>query len=239
MATTTAVTPTTSTTNAGTYASAAFTPANNDLLIVFVVASGTVAAGIMTGTGVSSFTKVTSALFAVSANTVYAFIANGLVKAASQTVTFDCSSGGSASGAAVMPFRIAGMSRSGLNAIRQSITQANQAAAGTPTPTFGSSCLTGNVTLSCVGNSTSPATLTTAVGWTEAAGEDVGYATPTTGADAIFRDSGFTGTAVTWGSTSATAFGDIAIELDTTALEYIGFISSELESGGFVGRVFK
>jgi hypothetical protein len=77
------------------------------------------------------------------------------------------------------------------------------------------SALTGNVTLGFLANGTNPATMTEPTGWTEAA--DLGYATPTTGVHAVHRDSGFTGTTITWGSTTGGSTLDIILEMDTSA----------------------
>lgn len=213
---------TASTTNATSYASGSFTPAAGDLLIGLVRAGATVAdppnATMITSLGIP-FTFIRRQIFRTSLDSLYAFVSNGLVAASSQTVTFNCT-GDAADGTVIFVCRVSGMTRTGLDAIRQSAGQDNQAAAGTPAPAFGSSALTGNVTMGVVGNSTNPATMTTPTNWTEQA--DSGYATPTSGAEYVTRDSGFTGTTVTWGSTSATAFGSLIIELDTTVPVLMG-----------------
>lgn len=209
-----AVATTPSTSNTTSYASASFTPAAGDLLVVYVTASGTVAAGTMTDSQGLGFTKITSVLKNASADTVYMFVANNLAAATAMTVTFDCT-GDAATGAIIQVARVSGMTKTGASAVRQTQTTANGAAAGTPAATFASAALTGNPTLGVVGNSSSPATLTPPTGWTER--EDQGYSTPTTGAEYATRDSGFTGTTITWASTSATAFGVIIAELDASA----------------------
>jgi hypothetical protein len=66
-----------------------------------------------------------------------------------------------------------------------------------------------------VGNSSSPAGIAKPTSWTEQV--DVGYATPSTGLEYASRNSGFTGTTITWASTSATVWGAISVELDTSA----------------------
>jgi len=209
-----AVATTASSSNTTSYASASFTPAANDLLVVFVTASGTVLAAptLTDSLGAVTFTLIAQCLKNSSADSVYCFVANQLAAASSRTLTFNCT-GDSATGCIIQICRVAGMSKTGSTAVRQSKTQPN-AAAGTPAPVFPSSCLTGNPTLGVVGNSTSPATMTPPTGWTER--EDQGYSTPTTGAEYVTRDSGFTGTTVTWGSASSSAFGAIIVELDTS-----------------------
>lgn len=207
---------TASTTGGTTDASGSFTPAAGDLLIVFVVATGTVGAGTCTESlGETTFTKITSALKASSADTLYLFISNQpLSTAGARTVTFGTGGGGS-TGTVITVYRISGQSRFGASASRQTAVQSNQAAAGTPAPAFANACLTGNPTLGVVGNATNAATMTAPTNWTE--DSDNGYATPTTGQESISRASGFTGTTVTWGSTSASAFGDIVVEIDSSS----------------------
>lgn len=204
---------TASTTNASSYASGSFTPAAGDLLVAFVTATGTVAAGSMTDSQNLGWSKVTTALKASSADTLYCFVANKFAAASSMTVTFDCT-GDAATGAVIQVVRVASMLRKGPLAIRQSAVSSNQTS-GTPGPSFAASALTGNVTLGLVGNATNPATMTTPTNWTEQ--NDTGYGTPTTGAEYVTRDSGFTGTTITWGSSSASAFGAIIVELDTSS----------------------
>lgn len=216
--TVTAVTGTASTTNASTYASGSFTPAANDVLLVFVTSSGTAAAGTMTDSQSLGFTSVTSALKNSSADIVQVFISNAKATATSMTVTFH-TSGGNASGCIIQPVRLAGMLRVGASAIKQSAVTANHASGAAPAFTFGSAALTGNAVLSLVGNSTSPPGITVPAGstptWTQ--GSNLGYSTPTTGGEWTFANSGFTGTTLTWGSTSASAYGVIGVEVDASA----------------------
>ena len=206
---------TTSTSNVASYASGSFAPAVNDLLVVFVTSSGTTNVGSMTDSQGMGFTLATSTPKNASADTMYMFVSNVLATTTnSMTVTFALTSG-TATGAAIDVMRIAGMTRTGSSAIVQTMTKANQASGGTPAATFSSAAQTGNPTVGAVGNSTSPATLTPPSSWTEQT--DTGYSTPTTGQETISRNSGFTGTTITWGSTSASAFGVIIAELNTSA----------------------
>jgi hypothetical protein len=122
------------------------------------------------------------------------------------------------------------MSRTGAAAVLQSAKQENQGSGTTPAPVFGNSALTGNPTLGAVANTSNPATLTPPTGWTEL--DDLGITSPTAGLEYIGRNSGFTGTTVTWGSTSPTPFASLIIELDTTsgAVQYNQTLSAS--SGG-------
>lgn len=204
---------TASTSNATSYASGSFTPAAGDLLVAFVVTSGTVATGTMTDSQSLGFTKITSALKNASADTVYAFVSNSQAAASSMTVTFDCT-GDAATGAIIFVVSVSGLTKVGLSAIAQSATQENQTAGGTPAPAFNNATRIGNPTLGCIGNSSNPAGLTPPTNWTEDAAGDTGYNSPTTGGEYAFRDSGFNGTTITWGGTSATAFSGIVLEID-------------------------
>lgn len=197
-------------------ASGAFTPSLNDLLIAFVVASATVQdpGALASSIGGFTFSPILRATYASSVNSIYAFVSDALVSSAtSQTVSFDPAD--TANGTVIMVCSVSGMSRVGTAAILQSAKQDNQAATGTPAPAFSANALTGNPTLGVVGNESNPAALTEPTGWSE--GGDTGYNTPATGAEYVFRDSGFTGTTITWGGTSASAFGAIILELDTSA----------------------
>lgn len=207
-----------STSNASSYASGSFTPSLGDLLVVCVTASGTVAAGTVSNSAGTTFTKITSALKASGADTLYLFVADSLVTSAtSQTCTFDCT-GDNATGAIVTVLSLSGMTRTGAAAVKKSGKQDNGAAAGTPTVSLGSAALSQNLLVGFIGNGSSPATLTQPSSWSEL-WDSTGYSTPTTGHEVASIASGFTGSSVTWGSTSATAFGAIVAEFDVSAVK--------------------
>jgi len=206
---------TASTLNQATYASASFAPASGDLLVVLVTASTTVDAGDITvsANGVTSMTRVDRSTSSTSSHSQYIFVANQLTTGtASMTVTFDCT-GDDATGAIVMVARVAGMTKTGATAIKQSVKLDNGAGSTTPTFTFAASCLTGNPTLVVLGQVSTAGSVPPS-GWTEAV--DTSYSTPTIGGTYVFRDSGFTGTTITWGDTE-TAHGGVAVELDASA----------------------
>ncbi len=198
-----------------TSTSGAFTPAAGDLLVAFVHASDTVAVGSMTDSQNLGWDKIASALNKTSLDTTYLFISRGLAAATSMTVTFDCA-GDASTGVIIEVASVSSMSRTGAAAAKQTAKSENQASGGTPAATFAASVLTGNPTLGMVGNSTNIAGLTAPTSWSELA--DTGYGVPTTGAEYVSRDSGFTGTTITWGSTSGSAFGVLIVELDTSSL---------------------
>lgn len=232
---TSAGTPLASTTNASAYTSSAFTPAAGDLLIALLTISGNTT-GHVTDTQNLGWDLVASVLSASSVNTTYVFISQRFAAASSMTITFTSTSG-AGSGSIMGVVRCSGMTRAGANAVRQSAKQAN-AAIGTPAPVFGEAPLTTNPIVGAIANGTSPATMTAPTTWTEFA--DLGYATPTTGQETVGINSGFTSTTVTWGSSSATVFGSIVVELDTTSVlpiltptEYDGMGMGGSENPGF------
>ena len=116
---------------------------------------------------------------------------------------------------------ISGMTRVGSNAIRQWAGQANQAAGTTPAPVFSLPVLTANLTAGGIGNGANPPGLTVPTGWTVC--NNGGQGTPPCGLQTIVRDSGFTGTTITWGSTSGTAFAALIVELDASAAGPTGY----------------
>lgn len=201
------------TTNAATYTTGSFTPAVDDLLLLFAVVTGTVDAGDVSDSLGGTWTFITNSVKAASADRAYCFIRNALSNGAALTVTMDVT-GDNGTGCVIAVARISGMTRTGANASRQSAIQSNQAA-GTPAPSFPAACLTENATLGFVANATNPAGMTPPTDWTELVA-DTGYNTPTTGGEYVVRNSGFTGTTITWGNASASAFCDIIIELDTS-----------------------
>lgn len=203
----------TSTTGGTSGTTASFTPAADDLLVVFVVATACTAAGRMTDTQNLGWKLVTKRVKATSLDTLYMFVANNPAAASAMTITFD-NSEDSADGHAIEIVRVAGMSRYGFDAIKQWSGEDNQAAAAAPNPVLGVAATTTNPMLGAVANATNPAGLTAPASWTELS--DVGYATPTTGLEVAGRTSGETGSTITWGSSSATDNCSIVVELDVT-----------------------
>jgi len=204
--------------------SGAFAPAVGDLLIVFVtkeasaLSSPMASADLTSSVAPTGFTLIRNQGHQSSAAHVGVFVANGLtVDTTSRTVTIASGSDAGA-GTNITVYSVSGMTRVDANAIRQSSGQTDQSA-GTPAPVFGSAALTANAVLGCIYNATNPAGLTPPSGWTETAAADSGYTTgQVSGIESCFRNSGETGTTITWGSASASAFASIIIELDTTSL---------------------
>lgn len=196
--------------------SGAFIPASNDLLIVWVQVadSADTGEGSLTSSVGLGFILNQTAAYNSSTYKLFCYVSTALVtNTSSQTVTWDGVSD-EGTGSIISVYSVSGMSRTGLNAILQTGRQQNQAASGTPAPAFAASADTNNATMGAVANLTSPAGLTPPTDWVE--GNDSGHGAPASGLEAVSRASGFTGTTITWGSTSASAFASIIIELDTS-----------------------
>lgn len=198
--------------NANTYTTGAFTPAAGDLLVVFAYAASTIDVGAVTNSDGLTFTKIAS----ITTNnegteTIYCFVADQLANAVSQTCTLDVT-GDIADGATVAVARVDGMTNTGAAAVRQSDTGFGGGGAQ-PSTVFAAAALTGNPTLGVVGANLNPPALTAPTGWTEQV--DTGHDTPTRGLEYVSRDSGFTGTTMTW-SGGTTKHGEISIELDAS-----------------------
>jgi hypothetical protein len=134
------------------------------------------------------------------------------------------------------------MSIVGAGAVRSSGGQSAGGAGTTPAPVLNLTPLTANLIIGSVANGTNPAALTPRASYTEAPTPDVGYATPTTGLEVMFRNSGETSATITWGGTSATAFASVAIELDVSVPIYDWVVPGQPKSDrlqfmqGAVGR---
>lgn len=205
---------TTSTSNATSYTSGSFTPANGELLVCGVVATATAAAAPTLSDSLGgTWTLAATAPWNGTTNTIYFFVRTALIgTGAAMTVTFDCT-GDAATGAAIEVAGVSGMTKTGATALLQSAANKNGAAT-TPATTFAAAAQTGNPTLVFLGSATNPPGVTVPTGWTQQ--DNTGYATPTTGSQYVSRDSGYTGTTITWGSTSASLWGALAVELDAS-----------------------
>jgi hypothetical protein len=201
------------TNNQATYASGAFTPGAGELLVVGVIVSGTALATptISSDTQGLGFTLVGQRTWA-AAHKVYVFVADKFAAASSEDLTVDVT-GDDGTGCIIFVVGVSGMHRVGAAAVRQT-AEANGATGTTPAVTFASAVLTDNPTIGWLGNATNPAGMTPPTSWTEPI-PDTGFATPTIGGEEVARNSGFTGTTVTWGSTSST-HGEVMVELDAS-----------------------
>ena len=202
-----------STSNTSSYAGTAGTPAAGDLLLCFVIASDTVAAGTMTGGG-WTWNKLTSFTKNGGLDTLYVFWAFATA-ATSTTPTFDCT-GDNATGCIIYCLRVTG---SGGTSIRQMNT--NTGSTANPSVTMPYAILTGNGVVGFVVNGTNSAVQFTApTSWTENA--ETSYNTPPNGGEVASRASGETNTTITWTNANTTAWGAIVIELWASQWRSIG-----------------
>ena len=207
-----------------TFTSSSFTPAAGELIVFFAMGTGTTAVATASDSQGLSFQKVATVAWGGSAHRLYAWIAQILAANTAMTVTVDFV-GDATTGVCLAAYGVSGMTRTGTAAVRQAASQANQTAGGTPQPTFSVSTLSTNPILGAIANSSNPSGITEPAGFTEQAGTpatgtgtngDTGYNTPSAGLETIFVSSGQAITTLTWGSTSATVFCSLAIELDAS-----------------------
>lgn len=217
---------TTTTNTVGPFTTASFTPAANDLLVAHVSWDGSLGAVTISDSLGGSWSLIATAQKSSGADLMHLFVRDSLVSGAAMTVTIQNASAGT--GALLAVARVSGMTRTGSSAVRQHVSHANQGA-GTPAVTFSSACLTGNPTIVFFGNTTNPAGITPPASWTERL--DHGHSNPVKGQEYASRDSGFTGTTITWGSASATVMAQQGLELDASAAEVTGTATVALALG--------
>ncbi len=117
-----------------------------------------------------------------------------------------------------------GMTRTGTSAVRSKGKQEDQTSS-TPAPALNQACLTGNMTVGCVGAG-SAGSITEPTSWLES--NDKAVSTPTTRQETVIRNSGFTGTTVTWGASVSAPYASMILELDGSALPVLGVLAQTL-----------
>lgn len=198
------------------------TPAIDDLIVVVHGMSGWVSGDNSTITddnadGNGTYTKYGTATAPLSngggtACALWFSVRNQPTTSATSTIFTATNSGDTGGGLTVL--RFSGMSRKGAQAVLQTIGESSSTESP-PTITFGSTTLTGNpVILACMGED-NPLAITPPTGFTEA--NDTGWATPTTGVEVCWDDSGNTATLFSWSGGATTDHNEIGIELDTSA----------------------
>jgi hypothetical protein len=194
------------------------TPTAGRLIVIVTAHTGNTSAAAPTDDQSGTYSIIAGPFVkASSADTIYIWARDSLTPSAISTVFTHAPGASSGGGLAVL--EVSGMTRAGVSAKRQAAGQDNQASGGTPAPVFGSAVLTGNPVIGAVFNATNTAGnsgITQRASFTERV--DTGYITPTTGIEVMSIDSGETGTTMTWGSTSGSAFCSIIVELDTSAV---------------------
>ena len=194
------------------------TPAIKDLIVVATPVAATSlptvsvsdnnSGGSGTYTKIGEFYDVTPAVYSAF------FVRDTFISSATSTTFTATISGDSGGGLSV--FQVRGMSFLGSRAVRQFNGESNGAAAGTPTATMSAPVDTANALIGLVTNKTNPATMTARAGFSE--NEDLGFTVPTSGMETMRRNTGETATAIAWGSTSASTYSCMVIELDAGGL---------------------
>jgi len=208
------------TTAAGAH-SGSITPSVGGLLVIVEGYSGGTRASSTppTDNQGGTYTKLAQAEQASGARSASIWVRDTLVASAVAHQITQGDPPGSDTGGGFQVQEWSGFTVGGSVVLVQSAQQDTQAASTTPAPTFPQSAATGNPTIGQVVNASTTATLTEPTNWTERV--DTGYNTPATGLETATRDSGFTGTTITWGGTSPTAFCDIIVELANNAASAI------------------
>jgi hypothetical protein len=195
------------------------TPAVGDLIVVIASSSG-LAGGTTAVTDDNSsgtYTQVDSDRTGFSTTGVLTvWVRDQFIAAASSTV-FTIAQVGSTGGGGVV-LRVAGMQRLGSVSVRGNGGQSTGTAGTTPAPVLSVTPLTSNPIITAVSNGTAGGGTTARATYTDAA--VTGYSSPATGLDVCYLNSGETTATITWGSTTATTFASVAIELDAARVPY-------------------
>jgi len=214
-------------TAAGPISSGAFTPAANDLLVCVVWGTGTSLVDtdlVISSTGnTAAWTRLgTGIIFETAGNNGRGavFAQNALATAVSTDVTATFNVDNS-TGNHIRIYRISGMTNTGVAALRQ-FAKDEVVASGTPQiAAFAAVCLTDNPVIVSVHDEGTADGWTPPTDWTESTTPDAEQQilTPTSRCDIAHRDSGFTGTTITWGSASTGAYSSVAVEFDASGGE--------------------
>lgn len=197
------------------------TPAAGDLIVVIHGISGWASGDDSTITdnnsdGNGTYHKIGTASSPVStgggtACALWISVRNSPIGSASSTTFTATNTGDTGGGLTVL--RFSGMNRFGSLAVKQSIGEST-ATESPPTITFGATTLTGNPVVLAVMGEDNPAAVTPPTGFTEA--DDTGWATPTTGVEVCWDDSGNTATLFSWSGGALTDHNEVGIELDAS-----------------------
>lgn len=189
------------------------TPTVNDLIILIFGHSGNTADPGLSDNQGGAYTILEDELTDTGASRFGIAVRNSLVASAVSTIY--TTAPGATTGGGLTVLRVTGMSRTSASAMRQAGRQAFTTAATPTVPMDAGAILTGNSVIGAVWNQTNPATMTPPASFTERS--DLGYATPTRGMESASRDSGETGSTITWGSASASSYAAVVVELDASA----------------------
>lgn len=189
------------------------TPAVGDLIVVIAGNSGRTTAQAPTITdnnAAGTYAQVKAATKNASADSLWMFVRNALVPAASSTI-FTMAPVATDTGGGLIVLSVTGVKNVGSKAVVKSGSQDNQAA-GTPSINMGAVISALNAAIGAVlTTSNSSANTAPPTGWSESA--DAGYNTPPTGIEVAVIASGETLQTIAWTAATATAFASMIIEL--------------------------
>lgn len=211
MASITAIAESSTTTDGPSFATASFTPATDDLLVIAVHAGGTALGGALASSvGGQTYTRVFTRT--VSFGTISLFIADQLATNVSQTATFDCT-GDDFTGIIIAPFRVSGMTNVGSAALLQSAAR-SVGGGGSIFATFSAAPLTSNPIILATGSSDNTPGLTEPAGFSVASQPVL--STPQHCFCTCFVNSGVTAVKSTWTGTFGGSSQALAFELDSS-----------------------
>jgi len=203
-------------TTAGSKSSAGFSAAVGDLLVVIAASSG-LAGGTTAVTDDNSsgtYTQVDSDRTGFSTTGVLtAWVRDTLIGTAATTIVTAAQVGSTGGGLYVYIVRY--MQVAGTAAIRASGGQSSGGAGTTPQVVMSLLPNPRNVMIGAMCNGSNPAAMTPPPNLNEAG--DQGYNSPATGIEGLYspESCGQPSDTITWGSTSATAFASVMLEMNT------------------------
>lgn len=190
---------------------ASIAAATGDLIVAFASVSGnTQTSPTMADNKGGTYALVGQALWDGSANNMLCFVRNSLTTSAGNT-TLTLSTDTNTAGEIVI-VAYSGMTRTGTSAVKQVTADANQATSTTPSIAFANPVTSGNQLLAAVASSDKYTDEPD--DWNER--ENVYQSTPTTALEVTSGASGFTGTAVTYGSPETSGYAAMVVELDAS-----------------------
>jgi hypothetical protein len=157
-----------------------------------------------------TYTLITSALKASSADIMCVWVRTANFATSDDVVITH--NPGTTTGGGLQIFGLRNFTKTGTALIKQSATQANQAA-GTPAPALGSTPVSTNPIISAAFWATNAVTnITGRAGYQIT--NTMHYATPSAAQASMYKELGETSGTITWGGALASAFCSVALELD-------------------------
>ena len=205
-----------STSNASSYVSGSFSPTQDDLLVVCVVATGTLddTATLVESAGGGTYSLIDALAWNGTSSRLYLFVADQLVGASPPSRTFTLTlPTDAATGCSISVERVVGVTEVGAAAVVQAKSLKGSTGT-TPELTLDAAIDTGNpVLLACAVNVV-PSGLTEPSGFTEIA--DPTFSNPTTSLEISKADSGVTASTITWGTSSPGSWGAMCVEFSVS-----------------------